>query len=517
MLTRTNSLPAGPRPGQFWRYNYLILAGAGYWALAVPVATSQLVTLWMMALSSDFQQATANRIGELMTPVLGAFMVANSLAPEYRSGVGSVLACKPVSLSRVLAIRAGLGMLAALMLSLITLTVCSVGLKPVQIWPPLLASIPSLFFLSSLALLFATIFRNPLGGFAIALGLWCFDFALGFYIHPFLSTQGFTTAQEGEVLARLWPYGKGIQVLLGLGLWYVHQRQLPRVCRPPERRDVLRIAATCAAVLTVYCYTGAASVLVFAHTNRGNLPSRDVLWLRRYLSIFGPLPVARLFGPAFAAYVAEPPTTLGEEARSLRVEQLKQALERWPNSVWSDGIAFALASEAEGVDPQEATALYFGVADRYPGSPFAPRSLAAIARNGEGAVSPDLRITAARRLVGEFASTREAELGAATLEQFHPEKVSAAELLKAALVAEKVAPPHLRPGWLLRAAQLEAGAGRRGEALAHAREARALAQSLREQATNSEVIGQELRPHLARIDSARGGAEKLMRELGEQP
>lgn len=518
MANASKAQPLGPRPGRFWRYNYLIIAGAGYWALAVPVATSQLVTLWMMALSSDFQQSTANKIAELMTPVLGAFLVANSLAPEYKSGVGAVLACKPVSLTRVLAIRAGLGMLAALLLTLVTLTVCSVGLKPIEIWPPLLASIPSLFFLSSLALLFATIFRNPLGGFAVALGLWCFDFALGYYVHPLLSVQGMSTAVDGDVLAKLWPIGKAVQVVAGALLWYVHLRQMPRICRPPERRDVLKIAATCAAVMAIYCYSGAVTVLGYAYTHRANLPTRDVLWLRRYLSIFGPVPVARLFGPAFATYVYEPVLSESQtSAHSLRVDQLNAALERWPHSIWADGIAFALASEVDGVSPTEAPARYLAVADRYPQSPFAPRALMTVARRDDGNVSPDERLLAARRLISDYPNAREAEPAAATLETYFPQRVNAQDMLGAAGVAAKVAPPHLRPGWLLRAAQLELQMGRRAEALQHAREARKDALQLREEARSNSEAGTELRPHLPRIDGARVGADKLIQDMGEKP
>src|SRR5437763_669648 len=105
------------RGSPLWRYNYKILVGTGYWVLVLPVAASQVVTLWMMALASDFNQAVGTHIAELMTPILGAFLVAHSLAPEYRSGIGTVLACKPVSLHRVVTIRVGLAMLAAVLLT----------------------------------------------------------------------------------------------------------------------------------------------------------------------------------------------------------------------------------------------------------------------------------------------------------------------------------------------------------------------------------------------------------------
>src|SRR4028119_1762383 len=103
--------------GRLWRYNYKILVGTGYWVIVLPVAASQVVTLWTMALAGEFNQTTATAIAELMTPILGAFLVAHSMAPEYRSGVGAVLASKPLSLHRVLTMRVGLAMLAALALT----------------------------------------------------------------------------------------------------------------------------------------------------------------------------------------------------------------------------------------------------------------------------------------------------------------------------------------------------------------------------------------------------------------
>src|SRR6188768_1931270 len=93
---------------RFWRYNYQILMGTGYWILFLPVAASFLVGLWMMPMLVEFKQTTATAIGELMTPILGAFLAAHSLAPEYRSGIGAVLACKPIPLGRVVALRVAL-------------------------------------------------------------------------------------------------------------------------------------------------------------------------------------------------------------------------------------------------------------------------------------------------------------------------------------------------------------------------------------------------------------------------
>src|SRR5205823_4889019 len=168
-------------------------------------------------------------------PILGAFLVAHSLAPEYRSGIGAVLACKPVSLHRVVTMRVGLAMLGALLLTVVTLAVCSIGLHPIDLGPPLLACLPSLWFLSLLALTFATLFRSALAGFAIAAGLWALDLAVGYGVHPILSLQGLHARMDLHPLAGLWLYGKLALVVVGLVLLWLHRRLLPRISRPPER------------------------------------------------------------------------------------------------------------------------------------------------------------------------------------------------------------------------------------------------------------------------------------------
>jgi len=503
------------RQGRFWRYNYQVLAGTGYWVLAVPIAASQIVTLWMMALAGDFGQNPATRTSELMTPILGAFLVAHSLAPEYRSGVGAVLACKPISLSRVLTMRAGLGMLAALALTLITLSVCSVGLKPVDIWTPLLASVPSLWFLSSLAMVFATIFRNPLGGFAVALALWSLDFALGYGVHPFLSVQGLSAKLSGDFLGGFWLPGKLVQVAAGLALWAAHARLLPRVCRAPERTDVLKIASACALVLAAYCATGAGTVVGYAYFKRGNLPQHDVLWLRRQLQLYGPVPVARLFGPAFTAYIAEPPVkNQSGTMQQVRVAQLKRAAARWPNSAWAEGIAFALGLEQETVDVEASILQYFSVADRFPRSPFAPKALVSILRRREGDVPDAQRLLAARRLLSDYPQRPEAERGAEALGSYYPAQVKPDELRAAAAIAARTGPVYRKPEWLLRQAELEAEVGQAPAALQHAQEALAEARRLQAASNDDSDLAQELRPHLRRFGDAATGAEALITRLG---
>jgi hypothetical protein len=498
--------------GRLWRYNYAILLGTGYWVLVVPIAASQVVTLWMMAMAVAFGQVPATHIAELMTPILGAFLVAHSMAPEYRSGIGTVLACKPVSLHRVVTIRVGLAMLAAVCLTFITLFLCSVGVKPIRIGPPLAASLPSLWFLSLLALTFATVFRNSLAGFAVAAGIWSLDVAIGYAIHPLLSLQGYFALLDTDPLAEMWLAGKVTLLVAGAVLLWVHGRLLHRVSRPPERGDILKIVATVGVVMVAYCVTGAATTVSYAYAHRGKLRQPDAVWLRRQLSVYGPVPVASFFGPAFAAYVYDPAAG-GKSPAEVRLAHLQQALARWPGSIWADGIAYALASEQEIVDPSAAARAYLTVADRYGGSPFAPKALGRIVSLTPNSATPDEGLLAARRLLADYPRREECERAAALLKQHFPGRVPPEEMLRAAQIAADVGPRFARPGWLLLVAQLQARLGRPAEAIATAEQARSLVLQFHEINLHAPVGTTDISQHLPQIDAALVGAEKLLDEL----
>jgi len=406
--------------GRLLRYNYQVLAGTGYWVIVLPVAASQIVSLYMMALASQFDAKVAMRIAELMTPILGAFLVAHSLAPEYRSGIGAVLASKPVSLYRVVALRVLLSMLGAVALVLVTLGVCSLALKPINVWVPLLMSLPGLVYLAMIALTFATVFANALAGFAVAAIPWAFDLALGFGFHPLLSLQGRRAAMEPELMSEVWPYGKIALLVVGVALLLLHGRLLQRVCVNAERKDIARAATWTALALLLYCYSGAAVSVGYAHAHRGHLTQNDVTWLRRKLGVYGPVPVDRLFGRPFARYVNAPKARKSSSASDVRRAQLEQALKRWPKSIWADGIAFALGAELERSDPVASADQYRRMAAQFPDSPFAPLALRRIVRSSHAEVDDERRLAAARDLLQDYADKPEADRAASYLEEHYP-------------------------------------------------------------------------------------------------
>ncbi len=503
-----------PRGGgaRLWRYNYKVLMGTGYWILVLPVAISQIVTLWMMVLAADFSFVAAARIAELMTPLLGAFLAAQALAPEYRSGVGAVLASKPLSLHRVLTVRVTLALLAGLLLSAISLGICTTLGQPINVPPLLLAAVPGLWFLSLVALTFATVFRNSLGGFAVAAGVWALDYAVGYGVHPLLSLQGFTASVAEDQLAVLWKWSKAALVIGGFLLLLVHSRILPRICRPPQKADLARILLVTLAVALAYALSGAAIMLGYAYLHRANLPRNDVIWLRTQLRPYGAIPIARVFGPAFATYVAEPPvvTSEGQSQAALRLKELENALARYPRSIWADSIAFALGWEQEKVSPPAAAATYLAVADRYGSSPFAPRALASILRLPPGTAGDAERLLAARRLLSDYPASTDAEKGAAHLLALYPATVGHGEMAEAARVAAQSAQEAYRPGWWLVHAQAQQAQGKTAEAREAAQRARTEADRLLTEIRQRTARGQEMAPHLSRLSGVAAQANALL-------
>lgn len=501
---------------RLWRYNFSILIGGGYWILVLPVAASQVVTLWMMALSGDFSQPMATLIAELMTPILGAFLAAHALAPEYRSGVGAVLACKPVSLHRVVTLRVGLALLTALLLTSITLGVCNFGLKPIEMGPALLAAIPPLWFLSLLALTAATLFRSSLGGFAVAAAVWVVDLALGYSVNPFFSSRGLHAVTMNEPLSDLWAIGKGVLLVAGTVLLFVHHRMMVRLCRAPERKDVIRLVATAAGVALFYCVSGAVANLSYAYAHRGSLLGGDSRWIRKQLAAYGPLPVARLFGPALAAFVEEPPVSSeGEGTQTARIKRLEQALQRWPKDIWAQEIAFELGKEQETPDPPASVRAYFKVADQYPDSPLAPLALTRIFRAESEAVAPLERLTAARRTLADYPSRQEAERAAEYLLNQDAQTVNLDERTRAAQIATRCAPNLRAPFWHATLADLYRQQGKNPEAAASAQEAIRLGRELRERASQDRDLAMEIGPNQAMVDQSVAMAEKVLQQVGK--
>lgn len=492
-----------------WRYNYRIITGVGLWILVLPVAATQIVTLWMFVLQHEFSSRIVATVAELMTPLTGAFLCAHALSPEYRSGISAVLASKPVSLLRVAALRVVLALAVAFGLTVTTLIVCSMLLRPVDLERPLLAALPSLWFLSMVALTFATLFRSSLGGFAVAAALWALDVRAGHTANPLFSLQGLSAVEDAQPLAHLWLINKAVLVVAGLLLLVWHGRLLRRLGRTADRADLTRVVLASSLLIVLYVVSGAAVGVSYAWTNRGNLKNRDVTWLRRQMTVYAPLPVSPLFGMPFTEYVAP---FANKEAR---VRQLESALRRWPGSIWADSMAQDLAVEQVTVDPAASAKASFQVADQYPTSPFAPIALGDILEIEEGTIPEEDRLRAARQLVREYPATIDVDKAGAYLESVHPETVQTEELLAAAERLAELAPNIIRPRWLATAAGLHEKAGRREEAARMAKAAVDLGQTVLEQDIESESPTQVGR-YRTQIQQSIGIAQAIVERTARQ-
>lgn len=501
--------------GRIWRYNYAILLGGGYWVIVLPVAATMVVTLWMMALATDFNQPYATRLGELMIPILGAFLASHCLAPELRSGTGAVLASKPFPFYRVIGVRFLLALLTPVLLVYLSLMFCSMTLSPIDIGPVILAAVPPLWFLSALALLCSILFRSPLAGLMVPAALWVVDVVLGYSANPFLSGRGLSAMLEREVMSNLWIYGKGLLLLLGTLLLSLQTRNVHRLCRSADQADLFRIAAWVAAAAAGYAFTGLVCTLAYAHVHRARLPFGDVAWLRRQMAAYGPLPVTRLFGPAFHTYVQQPLNRDGSVNRTLRASLLERAVEAYPRSIWADSIAYALALEVEAVEPPRCAEAFLRVADLHGSSPFAPRALSRVIRLDPELVGPAERLLAARRLLADYAGEPEAERAAEYVMEPSLD-IGPPERLNAARVASRVASMVRRPLWRVEEARQLIVLGDREGARQAAAAAREASLELQRRALQPNAPT-ELASGRVQIDATLVAADELLRRLGAPP
>jgi hypothetical protein len=328
--------------------------------------------------------------------------------------------------------------------------------------------------------------------------------------------QSLHAREVADPLSGLWLANKIVLIIAGTALLFLHGRLLSRVTRPAGRADVVRIGVWVGLVAILYAASGAAVMVVYAYQNRAHLPYKDIVWVRRQLKLYGPVPMASLFGPAFATWAAPVPTGPGGDSdRAFRIQSLRSALERWPNSLWSDAIAFSLGDDELDKDPKAAARDWMALADRFPTSPYAPHALVEVVRVDNDTVPLETRMAAARRLVRDYSRAPEAERAAELLRDQFPGQVSQDEMLRAALIASDVALDVLCPGWLEFAAELEEKKGDTRRAAELALAARKAGFDLRLIQAHDPVRGPKIGQRRPQIDEAIRDAAALLQRLGQ--
>jgi ABC-type transport system involved in multi-copper enzyme maturation permease subunit len=378
------------------RYNFRVLMFRNWWLLVFPIAASQLVVFWNL-ITLRFEESLPAYSMEMVSPLLAAFLCAHVLSAEYRSGVGAILASKPVDIGKVVAIRMLVVQALVWALALLSLVAFYYGWQPYPIWPAFVACLPSTIFLGLMALAFATLFRNAWAGFGVASLWWVMDLPPGPLINPFLSLRSYSASLVSENMHRLLIFTryawepKVVLLILAVGLYLWHRRLIFTLGSPHTAALHRRAVILAVLIPIVYAGSGAALKVGYLYFHRGRLLPDDTAWIRTQFAPFGPVPVAWAFGPVFAAYVGEIPNTWrlqsGDEAdvygnTEKHRRQVAAIVRRGTRSIWGSNVVelyTRLAGQQAGT-PEERIALLRLIVERYPKGPHAAQAYVRIAR-----------------------------------------------------------------------------------------------------------------------------------------
>ncbi|UCC67365.1 MAG: hypothetical protein JSV79_09550 [Armatimonadota bacterium] len=515
-MTKDNQHPAKVRRrSSLWAYNVRILAGNTYWLVAIPVAATQLVLFWNMATATLFSPTRAAQTIELLSPILGAFMCAYALAPE-QDGVGELVFVRPVSFEKILLLR--LAVILAFVFAVISpaFVIYRAGIHDFPLGMTVLAAVPSMLFLSILAMALASATRHPLIGFGAAGAFWVLDLSIGSHFNPLVSLHGFSDHLANRPMAEQWVVGKLILVGLAVLLYVWNRRLLGRPPAPRRWVSAARSAVLLILLLSGYIAAGAGYKVAYGIRHERDLGYRARLWYQQQFRCYGPLPVAWMLGPAFPLYVQAEvgrdiplagPGTAGSWT-AVDLSRMRALLERYPNSIWADNAQFEMARYWRGQpaalpwlviscrageraptqrwmreDAARASQEFQKLVDRYPDSPFAPLALSQRAFIGLNMLDFDLPRTSYERLVADYPRAPEAYDAGMRLAAAYRREGEFQKALAAADTAAEVAAWDIQAEALLAAARAAQHLGREDLSRDRYRRARAAALRAVERAT----------------------------------
>ncbi|MCE5237393.1 hypothetical protein LLH23_02760 [bacterium] len=381
------------------RYNARLVVLNSYWLFVVPLVASQLMLFWHMAMKSltEGNAAFVARTTELAAPLFAAFLCAHVLAPEYRNRLEDIVFSRPVPFARTVLARLVTMYLFLAALIAVMLLVYRVGLKSdYDLSAVVLAGLPSVFFLSMLSLAVAAVWHSPVVGFAVAGAVWAGDALLGTALNPLLTLHAYANklaevpAAGDDLLA-----SKALLCLGGAVLAWIAARAVGRPASPVKWRSIARTAVAVGLGLLLYVGSGVAvrmQQLVALESDRTALPDLRLAH-QQVFAAYGRVPVAYLFGPAYANYIGYPVRRdflERERVKGLqhKVDQLRTVAFTYPESPWADNAYYELIrAAAQVVDDRRApqagpqgevinrrSALQYGheLLRNYPASPFGP-------------------------------------------------------------------------------------------------------------------------------------------------
>jgi len=348
------------------RYNARLVVLNSYWLFVVPLVASQLILFWYMAMKSLIEgNATyVARTTETAAPIFAAFLCAHVLAPEYRHRLEDIVFSRPVPFARTVLARLATMyvFLAALIAAMLLVYKLALNAQ-YDLGAVVLAGLPSVFFLSMLALAVAAVWHSPVTGFAVAAAVWAGDALLGTALNPLLTLHAYANKLAGATAAGddMWT-SKGILCLAGVILASIAVRAVGRPAGPIKWRSLVKTGVAIVCLLLIYVGSGAfykMQQLVALETNREALPN-----LRRThqeaFAAYGKLPVAYLFSPAYAAYIGYPVRRDFQEweqfkGRQRKVDLLRAVVYGHPGSRWADHAYYELiCTAARVVDDKKA-------------------------------------------------------------------------------------------------------------------------------------------------------------------
>jgi tetratricopeptide (TPR) repeat protein len=485
-----------PRRGSLWAYNIRILLGNTYWLIVTPLAAAQLALFWNMATATSLTAARATLTIEMLAALLGAFLCAHALAPE-QDGVGELVFVRPVSVERVLLLRLTAIFAFVLVMLIPAFVVYEAKVGTFSAGLALLGSLPSMLALSALAMAVASATRQPLIGLAAAGTFWGIDLTVGGYLNPLVSLHGLSSYIEGRPLGDQWAVNKLALLGVGLLLYLWNRKTLGRPAAPRRARTIAKGVVAVVALVGCYVVGGAGYKLVYGIRHEREMGLGARMWYQQQFSGYGPLPIAPLFGPAFARYMAagtKGGSVLGWGGATALfgsgdLSALRSLLKDYPDSIWADNaqldvamltyrreapvpwlVLSYIAGDAEPArrliqeNIEQATAEFDRLVTRYPRSPFAALALA---RRAEGALSLldfGAARTAYERLLRSYPGAKEAYRAGIALSGLYLWQGRPEEARKAAVVAAAAATWDNEADALLAQAQAVQQQGRPEEA-----------------------------------------------------
>lgn len=472
------------------KYNARICTGLGPWMIVVPVAATMLVLFALMAMTSLIRESTPVMIVEMLGSILMAFVGVNLLRPEYQYNALETVLTRPVSFRVILTVRVLLGALGVLALqALLAWYMRSVMNKPFDLGPALAAGGASMAFLTALAVAVAAAWRSPTFGFVAAGLYWVLDLAIGPHLNPLFTMRGYSAhlgAPDGGF--GVWPWGK---LALAVATLLLILLAAAAAARPAAQRSARRYLRTVLGVLGLaiaYVCSGAAYRVHWLESQEATLLNHSRLRYRTALSAYGPLPVAYLFGPAFAHLTGYQAPWRGNTGalsveRNLEAEQLRVAAFGYPGSRWADNALYELGRRVtadaggEGAGEEDGESRRLGIecleqlTTNYPASPFAPAGLQRLAEVYEASGRPKDARAAVDSLLERYpASDAAFDAGHALLDRLiDPKAPGGPQFADALGIVEKLlrgAQPADRPELLLQQGVLlsDPAVGRAAEA-----------------------------------------------------